>query len=40
MGLSYATVHLTNLFNHQSVGINALVDTGATFLFVTEEVSL
>ncbi|MCB2263931.1 MAG: clan AA aspartic protease [Candidatus Thiosymbion ectosymbiont of Robbea hypermnestra] len=40
MGLTYATVHLTNLINDQSMEINALVDTGATFLCVTEEIAL
>jgi hypothetical protein len=29
MGLTYAALRLTNLFNHQQVQINALVDTGA-----------
>lgn len=40
MGLTYAKLKLTNLFNHQVVEINALVDTGATFMCVTEEVAL
>lgn len=40
MGLTYATLKLTNLFNRQMVEINALVDTGATFMCVTEEVAL
>ena len=40
MGLTYAQLKLTNLFNRKSVEINALVDTGATFLCVTEEIAL
>ena len=40
MGLTYANVRLTNLFNRQSVDIKALVDTGATFMCVTEEVAM
>nr|VFK20026.1 MAG: hypothetical protein BECKLFY1418C_GA0070996_10665 [Candidatus Kentron sp. LFY] len=40
MGLTYATVQLSNLFDRQSAEIDALVDTGATFLCVTEEVTL
>ncbi len=40
MGLTYATLKLTNLFNRQAVEINALVDTGATFMCVTEEIAL
>ncbi len=40
MGLTYATLKLTNLFTNQQVQINALVDTGATFLCVTEEIAL
>ena len=40
MGLTYATLRLTNLFNKQSVAVNALVDTGATFMCVTEEIAL
>jgi clan AA aspartic protease len=40
MGLTYARLKLTNLFNHQIVEINALVDTGATFMCVTEEIAL
>jgi clan AA aspartic protease len=31
---------LTNLFNRKQVEVNALVDTGATFMCVTEEVAL
>ena len=40
MGLTYAKLGLTNLFNHQQVQINALVDTGATFMCVTEEIAM
>ena len=40
MGLTYAALKLTNLFTNQQVQINALVDTGATFLCVTEEIAL
>jgi clan AA aspartic protease len=40
MGLTYATLKLTNLFNRQSVEVNALVDTGATFMCVSEEIAL
>lgn len=39
MGLTYAKLKLTNLFNHQQIEINALVDTGATFMCVTEEIA-
>lgn len=40
MGLTYATLKLTNLFNRKQVEINALVDNGATFMCVTEEIAL
>lgn len=40
MGLIYANLKLTNLFGHQQVQINALVDTGVTFMCVTEEIAL
>ena len=40
MGLIYAKLKLTNLFNHQQVEINSLVDTCATFMCVTEEIAL
>ncbi|MBI3479722.1 MAG: clan AA aspartic protease [Nitrosomonadales bacterium] len=40
MGLTYATLKLTNLIGRQSVQVNALVDTGATFMCVPEEVAL
>ena len=40
MGLTYATLKLTHLFNRQSVQVNALVDMGATFMCVPEEIAL
>lgn len=40
MGLTYAKLKLTNLFNHRYVEVSALVDTGATFMCVTEEIAL
>ena len=40
MGLTYATLKLTNLFSKQYIEINALVDTGATFMCVTEEIAV
>ncbi|MCX7110690.1 MAG: clan AA aspartic protease [Proteobacteria bacterium] len=40
MGLTYADLRLSNLFNRQKLNIRALVDTGATFMCVTEEVAL
>lgn len=40
MGLTYAKLTLSNLFNQQKVEINALVDTGVTFMCVTEEIAL
>ena len=40
MGLAYAVLGLTNLFTRQQVQVNALVDTGATFMCVTEEIAL
>ncbi len=39
MGLTYANLQLTNLFTRQSVEIKALVDTGATFMCVTEDIA-
>jgi clan AA aspartic protease len=36
---TYATLKLTNLFNHQAVEVNAWVNTGATFMCVTEEIA-
>ncbi len=40
MGTTYAELKLTNLFSKQSVTIRALVDTGATFMCVTEEIAV
>ncbi len=40
MGLTYANLKLTNLFSQQVVEVKALVDTGATFMCVTEEIAL
>ncbi|MGR8935834.1 MAG: clan AA aspartic protease [Gammaproteobacteria bacterium] len=40
MGLTYATLKLTNLFNRKQVEVNALVDPVATFMCVTEEIAL
>ncbi|MBL8408729.1 MAG: clan AA aspartic protease [Candidatus Accumulibacter sp.] len=40
MGLTYAELTLTNLFTNQQMQVNALVDTGATFMCVTEEIAL
>ncbi len=39
MGLTYAQLKLTNLFTKQTVEFRALVDTGATFMCVTEEIA-
>lgn len=39
MGLTYANLRLTNLFNQRHVEVRALVDTGATFMCVTEEIA-
>lgn len=38
--MTYADLKLTNLFGGQVVAITALVDTGATFLFVPESVAV
>ncbi len=38
MGIIYTTLKLTNLFNRQQVEVSALVDNGATFMCVTEEI--
>nr|VFJ62375.1 MAG: hypothetical protein BECKFW1821C_GA0114237_100241 [Candidatus Kentron sp. FW] len=38
-GLIYAKLRLTNLFRGNSVEIDALVDSGATFLCVTNEIT-
>ncbi len=40
MGTTYAELKLTNLFSKQSVTIRALVDTGATFMCVTEAIAV
>lgn len=40
MGLTYAPLTLVNLFNRKQIDIDALVDTGATFMCVTEEMAL
>ena len=40
MGLTYAALKLTNLFTNQQVQVNALVDTGETFMCVTEEIAM
>ncbi len=37
MGRAYATLTLTNLFGKQQIEVKALVDTGATFMCVTED---
>jgi clan AA aspartic protease len=37
---TYASLKLTNLFTRQSIEVNALVGTGATFMCVSEEVAL
>jgi len=39
MGLTYANLKLTNLFTKQSIEVRAMVDSGATFMYVTEEVA-
>lgn len=40
MGLTYADLKLTNLFNGASVDIHALVDSGAHFMCITEAVAV
>lgn len=40
MGTTYADLTLTNLFTKQSITVNALVDTGATFMCVTETIAV
>ncbi|MFI3155175.1 MAG: clan AA aspartic protease [Methylococcaceae bacterium] len=40
MGTTYAELKLTNLFSKQSVTVRALVDTGATFMCVTEAIAV
>lgn len=39
MGLTYTELRLTNVLNKQSVNVRALVDSGATFMCVPEEVA-
>ena len=39
MGTVHATLKLKNLFSGQSVEVRALVDTGATFMCVTEQMA-
>lgn len=40
MGLTYASLKITNLFSKAAVEVSALVDTGATFMCITEEMAL
>jgi clan AA aspartic protease len=40
MGHTYADLKLKNILNGKEVGIHALVDTGATFMCVTEEIAI
>ena len=40
MGITYADLNLINLFNKQEISIRALVDTGATFMCVTEAMAV
>ncbi len=40
MGLTYANLKLKNLFSEKEMEIHALVDTGATFMCVTEEIAV
>ena len=40
MGLTYTPLTLVNLFNRKQIKIEALVDTGATFMCVTEEMAV
>lgn len=39
MGMTYATLQLSNFVTRQSLAVEALVDTGATFLCVTEVIA-
>ena len=39
MGLTYASIKLTNYVQKKSIEVNALVDTGATFMCVTAEIA-
>ena len=40
MGLAHARLKITNLFNKTELDVEALVDTGATFMCITEEMAL
>jgi len=40
MGITYADLSLSNLFTKQKLEVRALVDTGATFMCVTEDVAV
>lgn len=40
MGATYAELKITNLYNKNSIEVNALVDTGAPFMCVTGEEAL
>ena len=40
MGLTYANLELKNFVSHKKIAIRALVDTGATFMCVTEEMAV
>ncbi len=37
MGHTYADLKITNLFDKRSIDVRALVDTGATFMCLTEQ---
>lgn len=39
MGITHASLRLKNMFGQQSIEIDALVDTGATFMCVTQEMA-
>lgn len=39
MGLTHANIKLTNFVQKKSIEVNALVDTGATFMCVTAEIA-
>ena len=40
MGHTYAELKITNLFEKRSIAVKALVDTGATFMCLTEQDAL
>ena len=40
MGLTHVELQLTNLFSRKSMLVRALVDTGAMFLCVTQEIAV